>query len=222
MLRHRISARAGISAALVLVGIAALATGCTRKEVRPSTFSDSNPIPEGAGHRDVTGEHGGRLVYVTIGDPKTFNPVMANETSSTEITGGALFIGLTQYANGPQQVTPGIASSWDVSEDKLTYTFHLRPGIRWSDGEPLTADDVISSAREHGPEDHFASYDVPQSDGAGRWRRSTARTVALHPPALGPVTEVLGSMYQPEQARTGVQGRPVRVDGARTSRRESS
>jgi len=198
MLRHRISARAGVSAALVLVGVAALATGCTRKEVRPSTFSDSNPIPAGAGHRDVTGEHGGRLVYVTIGDPKTFNPVLANEVSSTEITSGSLFIGLTQYANGPQQVTPGIASSWDVSEDKLTYTFHLRPGIRWSDGEPLTADDVMfTAAVSTDPKIHAASYDILQSDGKPwQFEKIDSLTVALHLPApFGPVTEVIGSMY---------------------------
>src|SRR5699024_9378286 len=40
--------------------------------------------------------------------------------------------------NEPQ---PAIAESVDISDDKLTYTFHLRDGIKWSNGEPLTAED---------------------------------------------------------------------------------
>jgi oligopeptide transport system substrate-binding protein len=42
---------------------------------------------------------------------------------------------------------PGQAESWDISPDGLTYTFHLRANLRWSDGEPLTADDFIQSYR---------------------------------------------------------------------------
>jgi peptide/nickel transport system substrate-binding protein len=44
--------------------------------------------------------------------------------------------------NGPDKVVPGLAESWDVSKDGLTYTFHLRKGLKYSDGSPLTAEDV--------------------------------------------------------------------------------
>jgi peptide/nickel transport system substrate-binding protein len=40
-------------------------------------------------------------------------------------------------------IVPWLASSWDISKDGLTYTFHLRKGIKWSDGTPLTADDQV-------------------------------------------------------------------------------
>jgi peptide/nickel transport system substrate-binding protein len=40
-------------------------------------------------------------------------------------------------------VVPGIAKSWDISEDAKSYTFHLREGMKWSDGQPFTADDII-------------------------------------------------------------------------------
>lgn len=51
-----------------------------------------------------------------------------------------LFLGLTRY-NPDNEVIPGAASSWDVSDDGLTYTFHLFTDLQWSDGTPLTAHD---------------------------------------------------------------------------------
>jgi oligopeptide transport system substrate-binding protein len=52
-----------------------------------------------------------------------------------------LFEGLTFYDWDQKKVLPAAAESWDVSDDKLTYTFHLRKGMVWSDGTPLTAHD---------------------------------------------------------------------------------
>jgi peptide/nickel transport system substrate-binding protein len=50
---------------------------------------------------------------------------------------------LTQWAADFSGVVPNIAESWDVSDDVREYTFHLREGMRWSDGAPFTADDII-------------------------------------------------------------------------------
>ena len=52
-----------------------------------------------------------------------------------------LFNGLTAH-DADDQVVPGLAESWDYDEDTYTYTFHIRDGIKWHDGEPFTADDV--------------------------------------------------------------------------------
>src|SRR4029450_9583225 len=145
MSHPRSHARVALVVALAAIPLLVSARG--QKEAPPARVADPNPIPEGAGHRDVTGEHGGRLVFVTIGDPKTFNPPLANEASSTDIPSGPLFVGLTTYANARQKVEPGAASSWDVSEDGMSYIFHLRPGVKWSDGEPLDADDVIFTSQ---------------------------------------------------------------------------
>jgi oligopeptide transport system substrate-binding protein len=59
----------------------------------------------------------------------------------------ALFEGLV--AEDPQDLhpVPGVAASWDVAPDGLTYTFHLRPEARWSDGTPVTAQDFVASYR---------------------------------------------------------------------------
>jgi peptide/nickel transport system substrate-binding protein len=61
--------------------------------------------------------------------------------------GGLLYIAgwdhLAQWTPDFSDVVPNIAESWEVNEDATEYTFHLREGMRWSDGEPFTADDII-------------------------------------------------------------------------------
>jgi len=56
----------------------------------------------------------------------------------------ALFQGLTTR-NAKGDIIPGIAESWEITPDGLTYTFHLRPDAKWSNGDPLTADDFLNS-----------------------------------------------------------------------------
>jgi peptide/nickel transport system substrate-binding protein len=51
--------------------------------------------------------------------------------------------GLTRWNMAFTDVLPGVAQRWDVSPDNKVFTFHLRPGMRWSDGHPFTADDIL-------------------------------------------------------------------------------
>ncbi len=91
------------------------------------------------------GEKGGRLAVTSFGsDPKTFNPITSNETSSMEVL-QFVFEGLTAYDPVKQEPVPSLAKSWTVSDDFLTYDFELRTDVVWSDGAPLTADDVVFS-----------------------------------------------------------------------------
>src|SRR5262245_4024216 len=53
----------------------------------------------------------------------------------------ALFEGLVSKHPADLGIQPGVAESWDVSPDQLTYTFHLRSNARWSNGDPVTARD---------------------------------------------------------------------------------
>lgn len=57
----------------------------------------------------------------------------------------ALFEGLTVIDEATSQAIPGVASRWDISADGLTYTFHLRDNARWSNGDPVTAQDFVFS-----------------------------------------------------------------------------
>ncbi len=57
-------------------------------------------------------------------------------------------MGLTKWDFDFTKVQPNVAESWDVSDDSTTFTFHLRKGMKWSDGEPFTADDVVFSIED--------------------------------------------------------------------------
>lgn len=50
---------------------------------------------------------------------------------------------LVRWSVDGSTVEPNIAKSWDISEDATSYTFHLREGMKWSDGQPFTADDIV-------------------------------------------------------------------------------
>ena len=77
------------------------------------------------------------------GEPQTLDPHRYNlrleETILTD-----LFLGLTTF-NAAGEIVPGAAESWRISDDGLTWTFRLRPDMRWSDGVPVTAQDFAFS-----------------------------------------------------------------------------
>jgi peptide/nickel transport system substrate-binding protein len=93
--------------------------------------------------RNSIGQFGGTLRENQIGEgPKTFNSwASADATSST--MGDALFPGLVTMDAYTGEAVPYMAHSVEISEDRMTYTVKLRPGLKWSDGKPITADDVV-------------------------------------------------------------------------------
>jgi len=90
------------------------------------------------------GRYRNEIVGAGLSDPKTFNPLTANETSSTDILDYA-FEGLTIVNGVTGKVEPAVAESWESSEDGLVWTFHLRREARFCDGKKVTADDVLFS-----------------------------------------------------------------------------
>ena len=126
-------------------GAGLLAAGCGGGGLAGSTFRDTHSLPPDTMTVPVAeiGHYGGRFVIGQTNGPKTFNPMMANETSTTDVTDGRLFIGLVDFDNATQQDVPAIAKSWESSPDGKTWTFHLRHGACFSDGHPITAEDVL-------------------------------------------------------------------------------
>jgi peptide/nickel transport system substrate-binding protein len=134
-----------IRIAAVFVALSACFSGCSKRAETTLTEKDamSYPMPDPPLVADCEpGIPGGRLVVALYGDPKTFNPITANEQSSEEIY-RHLFAGLLGFDWPSQQVEPGLAESWTNTPDGKTWTFKLRKNLFWSDGKPLTADDVL-------------------------------------------------------------------------------
>lgn len=111
-----------------------------------SAWVDPHPLPQDTMRTPMreVGVHGGRFVMGSTNSPKTFNALMANETSTTDVV-RFLFIALTDIDYKTMEPRPMLAKSWDISPDGLTYTFHLRRGVQFSDGRPITSADVMFS-----------------------------------------------------------------------------
>lgn len=88
------------------------------------------------------GKYGGTLTTSVISDPKTFNYWVAAETSSTGAV-SPIYDSLNQLNAYTLKYEGQLAELPQISEDGLTYTYRLKDGLTWSDGHPLTADDVI-------------------------------------------------------------------------------
>lgn len=105
----------------------------------------------------------GELRFCLHGEPKTFNPVLVDDDASENIrylTGGVL-IRLNRQS---QALEPALATSWNISHDRRTITFHLRKGVYFSDGTPFTSQDVAYTMRLLlDPETHSPTGDAFRS-----------------------------------------------------------
>jgi peptide/nickel transport system substrate-binding protein len=93
------------------------------------------------------GKQGGRLVVSLRAEPKTLNPLTAADAPSREVILGAMQADLIHINRSTQLTEPALAKSWKVSPDGLRYTLTLRQGLRFSDGQPFDADDILFTFR---------------------------------------------------------------------------
>ena len=84
------------------------------------------------------------LVIHNTSEPETVDPQILTGQPDGRI-GASLFEGLTRFNPETGRAMPGLAERWEISPDGRTYTFHLRPGLAFSTGEPITAADVVWS-----------------------------------------------------------------------------
>ena len=105
------------------------------------------------------GKTGGRLVVALRGEPKTLNPLIAADTRSREVI-GIMQADLVHINRATQLTESALAKSWKISADGLQYTVVLRQGLKFSDGQPLDADDVLFTFRVYLDE----SVHAPQRD----------------------------------------------------------
>jgi len=85
--------------------------------------------------------YGDTLIAGSIGEPTVLIPMLAGDSASHDVA-GLIFNGLVKY-DTDLSVIGDLAESWEISPDGLVITFHLRKGVRWTDGVPFTAGDVM-------------------------------------------------------------------------------
>ena len=116
-----------------------LLVGCAEPGPAAAPADDTRAAPA------ATGE-GITLRLSTTSEPTTLDPNLAEDYYSiTPIE--QMFLGLTNINNETAEVEPELAESWEISEDGLTWTFNLRTDAVWSDGNPVTAQDVEYSVK---------------------------------------------------------------------------
>jgi peptide/nickel transport system substrate-binding protein len=122
---------------LLGVALAALALGACSRAPDSSDAGEGSAPPVNPG-APVKGDW---VVQQVGADPDVLNPITSID-STAMIINGEIFEGMLQMDNFTLKLEPCLALTWEVTPDKLTYTFHLRHDVTWQDGAPFTAADV--------------------------------------------------------------------------------
>ena len=128
---------------LTLAVCLALVAGCAAPAGAPTTGVETEetaaPAEAATGDEVV-------IRLSTTSEPTTLDPNLAEDYYSiTPVE--QMFLGLTNINNETAEIEPELAESWETSEDGLTWTFNLRDDVLWSDGQPVTAQDVVYSVK---------------------------------------------------------------------------
>jgi oligopeptide transport system substrate-binding protein len=119
-----------LSVAAVLVS----ASACTTQATNSPYFGKTVP-PEGQ-----------ILRYISGSEPESLDPQVSTGQPEARIY-VALYDGLTEYHPETGQPIPSLAERWEPNQDNSEFTFHLRANAKWSNGDPLTAHDVVYSLK---------------------------------------------------------------------------
>jgi len=114
----------------------------TGRNQPPLRFIQATSLSASSFPSDEIGIYGGSLVTSQSAGPQTFNPLLAYDQQTLTVS-DCMMGHLIRINRRTQQAEPELARSWRISEDGQILTFNLRPGVKFSDGHPFTADDVV-------------------------------------------------------------------------------
>ena len=182
--RHRTPRKA---LAVLAAGLVALLASVLGNPVSPAQADDADPVTFKVGF---------------TGDVDSLNPFTGYNAESYELW-SLSYDFMIGYSMKDMSPVPSLATDWETSEDGLTWTFDIRAGVKWQDGEPLTAADIaytynrVMTGRVEGG--NYSSYltNVSQRDRAGRHdRRAHAVEAQRGTPAAA----------DPDRARAHLEG----------------
>ncbi|AXC51234.1 ABC transporter substrate-binding protein [Paracoccus suum] len=123
----------------------------SRKWLASLVLGATLALPAGA-QAPATPTPGGTLNMIAQPEPPMLM-VGLNTQGPTLYVGGQIYESLLTYGTDLKPL-PSLAKSWEVSDDGLTYTFHLQEGVKWHDGQPFSADDVVFTGESFLTEAH--------------------------------------------------------------------
>lgn len=143
-------------------------------------------LASGCAKRDTLVTRGDRAGILHVGNGaeiQSLDPHLAGGAVDHNVL-SALFEGLITLDEQTLQPRPGAAERWEISPDGLTYTFYLRPGTKWSNGDPLTAQDFLYSFRRAlspslGSEYKDALFPIRQAEDFARGRITNFNPVGI-------------------------------------------
>ena len=130
-----------------LSALLALALACGGPGGERDTGTASTEVPPPTGVQETNGSgppvRGDWLVMHMLSDPEYLNPLTSNDAGASRVL-SFIFPSLLRFDEATRQMAPLVARELpEISEDKLRYVFHLRDDVTFSDGRPLTAEDVV-------------------------------------------------------------------------------
>lgn len=132
-----------VMAAVMTASLALAGCGGSKTDATTAAGGAAAEGTEAAG-TEAAGAEGGKVLDVQVGpSPETIDPALNSTIDGANMIIHA-FEGLLKF-DKDNKVVGGLAESWETSEDGLTWTFHLRPDLKWSDGSALTANDFVYS-----------------------------------------------------------------------------
>ncbi len=140
-----------LALALLLAGcdVPLIGSGTTRPAASPTVSTSGGAaatetpvVAAGAPTSTAAAPAATQVVEGGLTEPRTLNPVLAADAISDEL-GKLVFNGLVLMDPSSGAPKGDLAKTWDVSDDRKTYTFHLNDAVTWQDGQPFTAQDVV-------------------------------------------------------------------------------
>ena len=163
----------------------------------------------------LPGKYGGTMTGTFAGEPKTLNIWIADDADSSGLD-GEFFDSLEGRDAFTLKYVPRLANLPQISADGLTYTYTLRAGLKWSDGVPITTDDVIFTLQVifdpniQTPMREGMLVDVNQPDGTVKrlpfkWVKVDQRTIKfILPVKWAPAEEMFGFPIAPKHSLEGI------------------
>ena len=140
----RLRVLGGFAAVALLVGMALVISGCSKQSQVISHMIHGLVHISHQGRQliaDLRPVQGDWVVQRLAADADSLNPILL-ESADAQMISAYINEGMLRMNKKTLKLEPCLATSYEISPDQLTYTFHLRQGVKWQDGQPFTADDV--------------------------------------------------------------------------------